>query len=154
MGVPDEDGNSVSMLWDAHTDLGTRIDELVQACMTGRAHASLGEDILRNRVLAQVEEVHASTTKRSFQDSKTAAASSIEHSKNWRSLSTSRRKSRWTGLKTFRRSKRSPQQDLGALGCSTTMKLRQVSMIPCWTLSAMVLMSATGRRSFPAWICL
>jgi serine/threonine protein kinase len=56
-GVPDEDGNSVSMLWDAHTDLGTRIDELVQACMTGRAYASLGEDILRNRVLAQVEEV-------------------------------------------------------------------------------------------------
>lgn len=54
---PKEEINSVSMLWDAHTDLGTRIDELIQACMTGRAHASLGEDILRNRVLQEVQEV-------------------------------------------------------------------------------------------------
>jgi serine/threonine protein kinase len=52
-----DDGNSVSMLWDAHSDLGARIDELVQACMHGRAHESLGEDILRNRVLDQVQDV-------------------------------------------------------------------------------------------------
>ena len=120
-GVPDEDGNSVSMLWDAHTDLGTRIDELVQACMTGRAHASLGEDILRNRVLAQVEEVAREYNETVISGLEATAASSIEHSKNWRSYRRAG-KSRWTGLRHF---DARPPLGPGALGCSTTMKLRR-----------------------------
>lgn len=52
-----EDGSSVSVLWNFHDDLKTRIDELITTCMSGNLFDARGEQVVRGRILEHVKEV-------------------------------------------------------------------------------------------------
>lgn len=54
-----DDSPSMSLLWSVHDDLKGRIDELIQACMTGNVFDAAGEDVVKERILEHVQRVNA-----------------------------------------------------------------------------------------------